>query len=72
MLNEVLFYGGMAMAVIALILALIFFITYKVKSAKLNRQLDKEYGESQKNEKYDLVQREKNVLLKQQFATYES
>ena len=48
MLNEVLFYGGMIMAVIALILALIFFITYKVKSAKLNRQLDKEYGESRK------------------------
>lgn len=48
MLNEVLFYGGIAMAVIALILALIFFITYKVKSAKLIRQLDKEYGENRK------------------------
>lgn len=46
--NEMLFYGGILLAGISALLAIIFFCISKVKSAKLNAQLDKEYGERSK------------------------
>lgn len=43
--NEILFYGGGVLAGSSVLLAIIFFFISKVKSIKLNAQLDKEYGE---------------------------
>lgn len=46
--NEMMFYGGLILAGSSVLLAIIFFCLSKVKSVKLNAQLDKEYGEKGK------------------------
>lgn len=43
--NEMLFYGGLVLTGSSVLLAIIFFCISKIKSIKLNAQLDKEYGE---------------------------
>lgn len=46
--NEVLFYGGLGITGSTLLLAIILFCVFKVKSVRLNAQLDSEYGEKKK------------------------
>lgn len=46
--NEMMFYGGLILAGSTVLLAIIFFCISKVKSTRLNAQLDKEYGEKGK------------------------
>lgn len=45
--NEMMFYGGIILAGSSALLAIIFFCIFKVKSIKLNTQLNREYGEKQ-------------------------
>lgn len=42
--NEVLFYGGLGITGGSLLLAIISFCIFKIKSVRLNAQLDSEYG----------------------------
>jgi uncharacterized protein YoxC len=42
--NEFLFYGGIAVAIVSIILLVVYCITLKRNGKKLNNQLDKEYG----------------------------
>lgn len=42
--NEVLFYGGLGITGFSLLLAIIYFCISKIKSVRLNAQLDSEYG----------------------------
>lgn len=42
--NEVLFYGGIAVIVIAFILAIIFVSVYKINRIRITTQLEVEYG----------------------------
>lgn len=44
--NEILFYGGLILICSSLLLAIIYFCISKIKSVKLNAQLDAEYGEN--------------------------
>ena len=46
--GEVLFYGGIVVAAAALVLAIVFFCVFKIKSARLNAKLNQEYGEKRK------------------------
>lgn len=46
--NEILFYGGLAVAVCSLVLAVIYFSVSQIKKARLNTRLDAEYGEKDK------------------------
>ena len=46
--NELLFYGGAAAAAAALVLGCLAFILFKVRRARLNAQLDREYGAPEK------------------------
>lgn len=43
--NEAMFYGGLILAGSSALLTIIFFCISKVKSVKLNAQLNREYGE---------------------------
>lgn len=42
--NEMMFYGGIAIAVTALITGLVCLLFLRVKKSKLDTQLDAEYG----------------------------
>lgn len=42
--NEVLFYGGLGITGVSLLLAIIYFCISKIKSVRLNAQLESEYG----------------------------
>lgn len=42
--DEIMFYGGVAVAGGSALAAIIFFCIFKVKKIKLNAQLDREYG----------------------------
>ncbi|MBQ7264499.1 MAG: hypothetical protein IJS61_00185 [Firmicutes bacterium] len=44
MTNELLFYGGIAICVSAVVLELIFIICHIIKKIKLSKIFDKEYG----------------------------
>lgn len=44
-MDEMLLYGGGAVAGAAVLFAIIFFLVSRLRKAKLNAQLDKEYGE---------------------------
>ena len=46
--NELLFYGGIIAAVIVIVLALIFFVSFYIGKIKLNSSFDREYGEEEK------------------------
>ena len=46
--NEVLFYSGLGITGGSLLLGIIYFCVSKVKSVRLNAQLDSEYGEKKK------------------------
>ena len=43
-LNEILFYGGMALVGIVLVVAIIFFVIFYIGKIKLNLKFDEEYG----------------------------
>lgn len=45
MTNEVLFYGGIGITSGSLLFGIIYLCVSKVKSVRLNAQLDSEYGE---------------------------
>lgn len=44
MSDEILMYGGGSVAIIAIIFILIYYIFHRIEQAKLNKQLDEEYG----------------------------
>ena len=46
--NEVLFYSGLGITGVSLLLAIVYFCISKIKSVRLNAQLDTEYGERKK------------------------
>ncbi len=46
--DETLFYGGIVIAALALVIAVIFFIIFYIGKIKLNVKFDKEYGEELK------------------------
>ncbi len=46
--NEILFYGGLILAGGSLLLTVIYFCIYKMKSMRLRIQLDAEYGQKDK------------------------
>ena len=46
--NEMIFYSGLVIAVVALILGIVYAVTYFVWKKKLNKKLDIEYGEAYK------------------------
>ncbi len=46
-INELLFYGGVIVAGISIVAAIVCFCISKVRSVTLNAQLDAEYGEAQ-------------------------
>lgn len=50
--NELLFYGGIAAVVGALLLGTVLFIIFKVKWTHLNDQLNQEYGAMEKSSKH--------------------
>ena len=43
--DEMLFYGGVVVAGIVLVLAIILFVIFYIDKIKLNLKFDKEYGE---------------------------
>lgn len=43
--NELLFYGGIAIMVIAVLAAILLFFTFRIKILHLNMKLNSEYGE---------------------------
>ena len=49
--NEVLFYGGLGLAVCSALAAFIFFCLFRIGSVRLNAKLDAEYGEKKKSVK---------------------
>lgn len=53
--NEILFYGGMVIAVTALVAAIIFFVIFYIGKIKLNIKFDEEYG------KLPNIQKNKNI-----------
>lgn len=44
--NEMLYYGGIAIAVTAILAALIFFLTSRMSRHRLDERLNEEYGKS--------------------------
>lgn len=42
--NEMLFYGGIAVSVISLVMALLYFCLTQIKKVRLDTRLDAEYG----------------------------
>ena len=42
--NEMMFYGGISMAVGSVVLAILYFCVSKINKIRLNVQLDAEYG----------------------------
>lgn len=42
--NEMMFYGGLGVVVIAILAAVIFTFVYKIKKIRLMSQLEREYG----------------------------
>ena len=44
--NETLFYGGLGLAVIAFVAAVIFVVATRLKMSRLKEQLTAEYGEN--------------------------
>ncbi len=42
--SELLFYGGIAICGVALLLAIISFCAFKIRAVKLNARLEAEYG----------------------------
>lgn len=42
--DEILFYGGLCVAVAALLAAIIFFCVSRAKTARLKKTLEEEYG----------------------------
>lgn len=49
--NEVLFYGGLGLAICSAAAAFIFFCISQIGSVRLNARLDAEYGEKKKAKK---------------------
>ena len=49
--NEMLFYGGIAAAIVTIVLAVIFYVSLYIRKISLNNQFDREYGEIEKTEK---------------------
>lgn len=47
-LQELLFYGGLTAMAATVLLGIMAFVIFKLRTTKLNRLLDKEYGEREK------------------------
>lgn len=47
--NEVLFYGGIAVAACSFLFAIVYFIVSHIRRIHLDSQLDREYGKKEAN-----------------------
>ena len=45
--NEMLYYGGLALAALALVVGVVSGLILKIRSMRLNMHFDREYGEKQ-------------------------
>lgn len=44
LLNDILFYGGIIMGIITILIAIILFVIFYINKIKLNIKFDEEYG----------------------------